>query len=152
MAINFPEGTQDLPAGTINTAIIDFSNRVTYSNSGSGFETICSGSYTKIGGTSTELLVTLNLWYYGENSRAGNTKIEIGGSTFYGGYNWGGYAGYSRLASYTYHVTGLSSGSKSWTISHQYRGFNVANPNNSDVSEINNSYRGPSTIFIVERA
>lgn len=149
MALIFPEGTQNYPAGTAKCETQEFSSRATFSTA-ANWDIILSGSYTKLSDSSVDLLVTVTLGHFGEQSGAGATNFFINSTNHHGQFQWGGYGGYQRVSTYTYLITGWNGGTSNWTLYHYYRGFSVLNPSSSDSSNINNSYRGPSTVTFQE--
>ncbi len=149
MAINFPEGAQNFPAGTAKCETQEFASRATFSNA-ANWTNILSGSYTKLSDSSVDLLVTVTLCHWGELAGAGSTNFFINGDNNFGQFQWGGYGGYHRVSTFTYLITGMGAGTSSWTLDHYYRGWSVLNPSSSDSGNINNSYRGPSTITFQE--
>jgi hypothetical protein len=148
MAIIFPEGTQNYPAGTAKSDVIAFTSRVSLGTNAQNWLALTTGSYTKLTGTSGNMLVTFSFAYKGENSGGGSTRLIIGPNTYYGQFQWGGYGGYMRCAVYTFDVTGLGAGTHSWQIDSYWRGFSVLNPDNNDSG--NNIVGTRSTIHFLE--
>ena len=138
-----------LDAGTIKSQVQAVTGRVAL---GSDFtwETVASGSYVKA--STGALLITFVMQQRGENYSDGGFRIVIGGSTYYGQYNWGGYGGRLRAVPCTFNVTGLGAGTHSWTIATYNRGFTVLNPTSSDSGYITDAWRGPSTVHFLEHS
>ena len=102
MAINFPEGTQDLPCKTLKVQQTTIQGITSYSGSSSTtYQTITEPTF-QVKGANTNLLVTLNICGYSGNSSADRNfrlSYKVGSGSFtYINHNPSGSVGYNMFS------------------------------------------------------
>ena len=142
-------GASALEFGTIETPIIKvetYENNTRVALSGSSFQQVWTGTYTKVS-ASSKILIQIVYSQYGEANGAGKAKFTFGTSTnvqniFYGRTNHS-----SMVATNYYFASNTQTGALTWKLEFSDFGGAEFNPNTSDDSRLNEGQGSVLTII-----
>ena len=118
--------------------------------SGSSYQTIMSGNYTKLS-ASSKILLFVSLNTYGEANGGGTHQFNLGTSSAEVGTHYGKTNHSSQISQLVYISNNTQTGSLAWTFRVKDWGVQHLNPTNSDHSQLP-STPYPSTLTIMEYA